>query len=77
MKIDLVCGMEMSESDAKYHLSQNGETYYFCSAYCKDAFASQASIYTKPPKKRIFKKFLERLAKENSRTYGNNKPSCH
>ena len=77
MAVDLVCGMDVSETEPKHQLNHNGETYYFCSARCKRVFANQPGIYLKPLKKGIFTRFLERLAKENKQTFGNTKPSCH
>ena len=77
MAIDLVCGMDVSETKTKHHLEHNSESYYFWSARCQQAFAHQPGIYMKPRKKGMFTRFLERLAKENNRTFGNSRPSCH
>ena len=77
MTIDLVCGMDISETETKHHVKHNGETYYFCSARCKHAFVNQPGIYMAPRKKGMFNRFFERLAKENRQTFGNTKPSCH
>lgn len=37
--IDPVCGMTVVKAEAKATFDHNGETYYFCSTGCKDAFA--------------------------------------
>ncbi|MDP3955285.1 MAG: YHS domain-containing protein [bacterium] len=36
---DPVCGVEMDPKNAKATLEKDGQTYYFCSASCKDKFA--------------------------------------
>lgn len=77
MTVDLVCGMDIPETETRYHLNHNGETYHFCSAHCKKAFTNQPGIHIKQHKKGIVGRFLERLAKENIQTFGNTKPSCH
>lgn len=74
---DLVCGMDVSETETKHHIEYDGQTYYFCSEHCKEDFFSKPGTYLNPKKKGIIAKFLERLAKENKQTFGNDKPSCH
>lgn len=63
MAIDLVCGMDVSETETKHHIEHNGERYYFCSARCKHVFANQQGIYMPPRKKGMVTRVLERLAK--------------
>ena len=36
--IDPVCGMSVDQEHAEYRSFQKGETYYFCSAGCKETF---------------------------------------
>ena len=36
--IDPVCGMEIDSSRATVKKSVDGETYYFCSAHCRESF---------------------------------------
>lgn len=36
--IDPVCGMEFAPEDAETTVTENGETYYFCSESCKESF---------------------------------------
>ena len=36
--IDPVCGMSVDQVHAEYRSFQKGETYYFCSAGCKETF---------------------------------------
>lgn len=74
---DPVCGMNVSEAEAQHHINQNGQRYYFCSAHCEESFSAQPERYMKRRRKGFFARFLERLAKENKQTFGNNKPSCH
>lgn len=74
---DLVCGMDVSETTSTHHIEHDGQTYYFCSEHCKKDFFKQPETYLNPRKKGIIARFLERLAKENKQTFGNNKPSCH
>ena len=38
MPIDPVCGMEVSEDSAAAQSEYQGQTYYFCSQECKNAF---------------------------------------
>ncbi|WP_232688751.1 permease [Halobacterium zhouii] len=35
---DPVCGMEVDPENADYSIEHDGQTYYFCSASCKDSF---------------------------------------
>jgi YHS domain-containing protein/uncharacterized membrane protein YraQ (UPF0718 family) len=43
--IDPVCGMSVDTEHAEYRSIQKGETYYFCSAGCKQAFDSDPGQY--------------------------------
>ena len=44
--IDPVCGMSVDPDQAEYRSFQKGETYYFCSAGCKESFDSDPARYT-------------------------------
>jgi len=77
MTKDLVCGMDVSETETTQRIKQNGVTYYFCSEQCKENFSDNPERYLHPRKKGVFTRFLERLAKENNQAFGNKKPSCH
>ena len=46
---DPICGMTVDESTA-LHAERDGETFYFCSAYCRQKFLS-ASPDATPEKK--------------------------
>jgi YHS domain-containing protein len=46
MAVDLVCRMDVSETQAKYTSSQNDKKYYFCSAACKAEFDKNPTKYT-------------------------------
>jgi Cu+-exporting ATPase len=43
--IDPVCGMSVDPDQAEYRSFQNGETYYFCSAGCKETFDKDPGKY--------------------------------
>jgi uncharacterized protein len=43
--IDPVCGMSVDPEHAEYRSSQKGETYYFCSASCKETFDKDPGKY--------------------------------
>jgi len=38
MPRDPVCGVILNEKTAKYKITHDGETYYFCSVKCKKKF---------------------------------------
>ena len=42
---DPVCGMSVDPATAEYRSFQNGKTYYFCSAGCKEAFDKDPAKY--------------------------------
>jgi Cu+-exporting ATPase len=43
--IDPVCGMSVDPEHAEYRSFQKGETYYFCSAGCKETFDKDPGKY--------------------------------
>ena len=43
--IDPVCGMSVDPDQAEYRSFQKGETYYFCSAGCKETFDKDPGKY--------------------------------
>ncbi|HKW73870.1 MAG TPA: YHS domain-containing protein [Candidatus Dormibacteraeota bacterium] len=43
--IDPVCGMSVDKSTAEYRSFRDGQTYYFCSAGCKQAFDKDPEKY--------------------------------
>jgi Cu+-exporting ATPase len=43
--IDPICGMSVDTERAEYRSFQKGETYYFCSAGCKETFDSDPGKY--------------------------------
>src|SRR6202165_4620168 len=47
---DPVCGMSVDPAHAEYRSSRNGETYYFCSAGCKETFDKDPGKYLAEPK---------------------------
>ena len=48
MPRDPVCGMEVDEKDAAAVSQHQGQTYYFCSAACKQQFDQEAERYATP-----------------------------
>ena len=48
--IDPVCGMTVDTDRAEYRSFQKGDTYYFCSAGCKETFDSDPGKYMARPK---------------------------
>jgi Cu+-exporting ATPase len=44
---DPVCGMQVEGQSAAGKSEHNGETYYFCSAGCKERFDQEPERYTK------------------------------
>ena len=75
MKKDPICGMDVNEEKAKYPVRQDLETYYFCSEKCKETFEEKTGLKTS--EKGFLRKFLDKLADENTKAYGNSKPKCH
>ena len=49
--IDPVCGMKVDVEHAAYRSFQKGETYYFCSAGCKETFDRDPDKYIGQGKK--------------------------
>jgi YHS domain-containing protein len=43
--IDPVCGMSVDTEHAEYRSFQKGDTYYFCSAGCKQTFDKDPGKY--------------------------------
>ena len=48
--IDPVCGMSVDTERAEYRSFQKGETYYFCSAGCKETFDKDPGKYLTSPR---------------------------
>jgi Cu+-exporting ATPase len=48
LAIDPVCGMKVDPATAKHRLSQQGQDYFFCSARCRERFASDPAKYLAP-----------------------------
>jgi Cu+-exporting ATPase len=44
---DPVCGMRIDPDDAAAIVEQDGETYYFCSEACRDAFVANPDFYSR------------------------------
>lgn len=45
MAIDPVCGMEVDEKSANWTMEYEGQTYYFCSPGCLNAFEEEPEKY--------------------------------
>jgi len=61
-KKDPVCGMDVNPETAKHTAEHAGDTYYFCSAGCKDKFTGDPAKFLNPAKK-------ESVDKNDTRTY--------
>ena len=48
--VDPVCGMNVDAAHAEYRSVQSGQTYYFCSAGCKETFDKDPGKYVAQPK---------------------------
>jgi Cu+-exporting ATPase len=44
---DPVCGMVLDDNTAKFKITYEGETYYFCSLICKKRFKRHATKFVK------------------------------
>lgn len=44
--IDPICGMTVTKASAKYTATYEGETYYFCSASCRETFMADPSRWS-------------------------------
>ena len=42
---DPVCGMEVDAEEAEWYVRYHGETYYFCSLACMEAFEEDPEAY--------------------------------
>jgi YHS domain-containing protein/TusA-related sulfurtransferase len=51
--IDLVCGMTVVKATAKATYEYKGNTFYFCSTGCKEAFAKEPEKYIKAGLKEV------------------------
>ncbi len=49
MVTDPVCGMSVDPATAAQHVEYAGQTYYFCSAGCREAFEAQPARYAGEP----------------------------
>lgn len=45
---DPVCGMRMDPSDAAASAEHEGQTFFFCSARCHEAFVDDPQRYRQP-----------------------------
>lgn len=77
MMKDPVCGMEVSEEKWTHLIHTEHGTFYFCSKRCRESYASQIGKNKPVAKKGFLSRFLEKLAKENEKSYGGKPPTCH
>jgi YHS domain-containing protein len=61
MATDAVCGMAV-ETGVEHHAEVNGQTFWFCSAYCRDEFLSD------PPRFLTSNEFTERREQRSAAT---------
>lgn len=74
MAEDPICGMMVDPETAEFRTVRDGQTYYFCSEFCKNKFENKPPRH--PKKKGWFTRFLEGIAKENEEKFGGKPPSC-
>ncbi len=43
-ELDPICGMEVSEEEARFMIHFEHETLYFCSEKCSETYAQQAGV---------------------------------
>ena len=78
MAKDPICGMEVSEARSAASLLYKGRRFYFCAVPCYEAFKKAPERYLDTSRKQGWVgRFLNRLAKASSDTYGNRPPKCH
>ncbi len=46
--VDPVCGMQVDPATATEHVERDGQTYYFCSAGCREEFERNPERYARP-----------------------------
>lgn len=42
---DVVCGMEVDQTESHHHVQHHGAVYYFCSSHCKKHFVDAPTRY--------------------------------
>ncbi|MDG7006618.1 MAG: YHS domain-containing protein [Nitrososphaerota archaeon] len=47
MQRDLVCGMEIDETETEFRATYAGVSYYFCSTECLETFKRLAKVFSK------------------------------
>ena len=77
MAKDPICGMEVPEKGANHMIHFENETFYFCSEQCKESYSLRCGIKKQSSKKGLVGRFLENLAQENKKSYGDKPPKCH
>jgi putative ABC transport system ATP-binding protein len=55
IKIDLVCGMDLSEYEGLSNFSHNGITFYFCGTHCEERFQKNPDRFQGVPLIRLHK----------------------
>ncbi|MBD3234990.1 MAG: YHS domain-containing protein [candidate division Zixibacteria bacterium] len=48
---DIVCGMDVEITEETPRMEYEGETYYFCSEYCKEQFEEDPEKYAEEMEK--------------------------
>jgi len=77
MATDPICGMDVREEGARHILHFERETIYFCSKICQETYTQQSGKRKSSAKKGPLGRFLEKLAKQNQKSYGDTPPKCH
>ncbi len=75
MAKDPICGMEVDPKRPAANIEYRGQTYYFCSEACKEAFSKNPEKY--PKKKGRWSRFLEKMVSAGQEEFKGQTPSCH
>ena len=78
--IDPVCGMDVQPGRTKLVSVHEGHSYWFCAETCRSAFEANPKKYLEPEsakKKGWIRRYLDRMAKANEKTFGCAGPKCH
>jgi YHS domain-containing protein len=78
--LDPVCGMRVIQGETKIVSIYDGNSYWFCTKACREAFDSNPLRYLKnksSKRKSWFGRYLERIAKVNKKEFGKGCPKCH
>ncbi len=71
---DPVCGMRINPVESNINADFKGHKVYFCAKSCRDKFLADPHRFLKP--KGWWRRYLDRMARSNTKTFGGKGPSC-